>query len=657
MEILEKHSVPDTGTATMNVIAGYAIHHELRVMIRNGLIPCETIATEMVNAAVRNKKWRNALKKKLFLSVMALTLLLTSCAQPSVSPTPTAEMTATDLTPEENVKKYGIPAIVVSFGYPVPDGMIENPEEREAMIKAKIAHLQQVNRLFWGDAPGTPEDRQAIFDELWTTADSYFVAFNGLDTNWDSFYEEYHEKIGQVQSYGEYLSIITRMSYLLGEAHTYVMPGKLATAFLDKGLGDDIIQGPVPGFIPAALNSSMWACITVTPEEALVVNRIWERSPNPYRLRVGDEIVGFNGVPWEEWIPRLETADIPIWGSSDGAETARRYTLLRSAMQNAHLFEKINILRVDSGEVETMPVVFTETEDGGDATCPEWTETDGLVSVENTEQTLSWEDDPMFVYGVIEDENIGYMYLKHLDPQDPAQFENQFKKAVLSLMDTQGLVIDLRGNGGGEFPSSLFPGLAHLVQGTEDRQFYAVAVNDPDSDDRTRLVDIVDGWGEECEGAGSDELFDLEGLCRKAMEAARKISTHPLRADDPDLHYLYPIVVLVGPGCGSACDHLVHLLSQFPEFTIIGRDPNGSLTFPLNWDRLYAYPQIKDGVMLKIPTVAPYAVNEETIEHLCRRTGLVDVEVWFTKEDVINGVDTVREYAIQLIREGSSEDE
>jgi hypothetical protein len=27
------------------------------------------------------------------------------------------------------------------------------------------------------------------------------------------------------------------------------------------------------------------------------------------------------------------------------------------------------------------------------------------------------------------------------------------------------------------------------------------------------------------------------------------------------------------------------------------------------------------------------------------------VEVWFTEEDVINGVDTVREYAIQLIRE------
>ena len=77
---------------------------------------------------------------------MALTLLLTSCDQPSVSPTPTAApevMTATGLSPEENMKKYGIPAIIVLFDYPVvPDGMIEDLEKREGMIEAKIAHLR-----------------------------------------------------------------------------------------------------------------------------------------------------------------------------------------------------------------------------------------------------------------------------------------------------------------------------------------------------------------------------------------------------------------------------------------------------------------------------------------------------------------------------------
>jgi hypothetical protein len=83
---------------------------------------------------------------------------------------------------------------------------------------------------------------------------------------------------------------------------------------------------------------------------------------------------------------------------------------------------------------------------------------------------------------------------------------------------------------------------------------------------------------------------------------------------------------------------LVHLLSQFPEFTLVGRDPNGSLTSPLNWDRVYAYPRIGDAVMLKIPAVASYALDGKSVRHLCRRFGLVDVEAWPTREDVVNGL-------------------
>lgn len=94
----------------------------------------------------------------------------------------------------------------------------------------------------------------------------------------------------------------------------------------------------------------------------------------------------------------------------------------------------------------------------------------------------------------------------------------------------------------------------------------------------------------------------------------------------------------------------MHLLSQFPEFTLIGRDPNGSLTSPLNWDRVYAYPQMEDAVMLKIPAVGSYALNGGAVRHLCRRIGVVDVEVWSSREDVVNGIDAVRERALRIIR-------
>lgn len=37
MEILEKQSVPDTGIATMDVVTGYSIHHELRILTENAI--------------------------------------------------------------------------------------------------------------------------------------------------------------------------------------------------------------------------------------------------------------------------------------------------------------------------------------------------------------------------------------------------------------------------------------------------------------------------------------------------------------------------------------------------------------------------------------------------------------------------------------------
>ncbi|MFB0537094.1 MAG: amidohydrolase family protein [Anaerolineae bacterium] len=51
MEIPEKQSVPDTGIVTMDVVTGYSIHHELRILTENGYSPYAAIATATVNAA------------------------------------------------------------------------------------------------------------------------------------------------------------------------------------------------------------------------------------------------------------------------------------------------------------------------------------------------------------------------------------------------------------------------------------------------------------------------------------------------------------------------------------------------------------------------------------------------------------------------------
>ncbi|TKJ29335.1 MAG: hypothetical protein CEE40_08860 [Chloroflexi bacterium B3_Chlor] len=584
---------------------------------------------------------------------------------------PPEATTSTGLSIEDNLEQLGIPAVVVPFDYPVPNGLIADPAEREAMIDAKIAHLQEVNSLFWGDPPDDPVELQYRFDEFWYDITRAFPDFEGLDVDWDAFREEYRVKMGEAQSYGEYAHIISLMAYVLKEGHVRMVAGRVlgrygapdlpglakVNAFLDKA----------PVFTPLPI-SKIGACCTVTADEELVINLIWEGSPNPYDLRLGDEIVGFNGVPWENWIPRLVTAGIPILGSPGGAQTSRRYNLLRSAMANSNLFEKINVRRLDTGEIETIDVVYVQVAEEVPI-CHELTETEGLVSLDDPNRPLSFKDDPMFVYGIIKDENVGYMYIKSTRPgnsdrashPEAVAFADQFEKAVLALMDTDGLIIDLRANVGGIEITIFYKGLAHLVKGREDRLIIDTAVRDPEADDRTKLVRAREAWGEEgCSAVPALGWFGR--LCRAYEHIWGSLQDEfPFPADDPDLYYENPIIVMTGPDCVSSCDWLVQFLSTFPELTIIGRDPNGSLTgvYPGVYEPWHYYHEdpTRDYVHFVLPTVAYFFVDEQPIQHLSRRTGTVDHEVWFTKEDIVSGVDTVREYAIQLIREARAEAE
>ncbi len=584
---------------------------------------------------------------------------------------PPEVITATGLSVEKNMEQLGIPAVIVPFEHPVPEGLIADPARREAMIEAKIAHLQEVNRLFWGDIPDDPVELQYRFDDMWFEISRAFPDFQGLDLDWDAFGDEYREKMGEAQSYGDYAHVLSMMGHALKESHVRLVAGRVlgkhgapdlpglakVTAFVDKA----------PVFIPLP-TSRIGACCTVTADEELVISSIWDGSPNPYGLQVGDEIVGLNGVPWEDWIPRLESAGIPILGSPGGAETARRYNLLRSVIANVSLFEKINIMRVGTGEVDTMDVVYVPLGDEIPI-CHDLTETEGLVSVDDPRRALSFMDDPIFVYGVIKDQNIGYMYIKSTRPgnsdrashPDALAFSDEFEEVILSLMDTDGLIFDLRTNIGGIEITIFYKGLAHLFKGTEDRFIIGTAVRDPEADDRTTLVSAREAWGDE--GCSAFPVSNWFGrLCRAYEHIWGSLEGElPFPADDPDLYYEKPIIVMTGPDCVSSGEWLVQFLSTFPNVIIIGRDPNGSLTgvYPRvhdSWVYWHEDPTT-DYVHFVVPTVAYYFVDEQPIRHLSRRTGVVDEEVWFTKEDLITGTDTVRARAIQLILEGQRQSE
>ena len=120
--------------------------------------------------------------------VLLLTVVL---AVAGCAGSPPEVITTTGLSVEENREQFGIPGVILHFDYPVPEGLIEDSAPREAMIDAKIAHLQEVNGVFWGDMPDDPVELQYRFDEIWFEIGRTFPDFQGLDLDWDAFHDEY----------------------------------------------------------------------------------------------------------------------------------------------------------------------------------------------------------------------------------------------------------------------------------------------------------------------------------------------------------------------------------------------------------------------------------------------------------------------------------
>jgi hypothetical protein len=528
----------------------------------------------------------------------------------------------------------GEPAYVtgefVPFEYPVPDGMITDEAEKEAMIKAKIENLQETNLVYWGKLPASNDTMTKGFQAIWSFIRTEFPGFIGLvktENNPDGVdFDEYgrmgYQAIDEAESYGEYATILTKMGWILQEGHTSIETRRIS------GGNDLTPYRPNSPVLRAGFTISMiGACYTVTENEEMVITEIDPDEDNPYNFKKGDEIVGFNGIPWAEWLPHLMEADLPVVGSPASNEAAIWYKMLRLGMTNVNLFEKINIKRVDTGEIETMDIGFIPFSFTEYYPCPDYI--GDVKGVSRPKVSVFYGIGDTITYGVMEDENIGYMYITECpsgfrekegtsvwDPYE-TEWSREFNRIVLELMkETDGIIIDLRYNVGGR-NETFYLGLSKLIDNPEDKTVFTMLSRDYDNPDITALNEI-----------GTAEA--------------------KLKGDDTD--YDKPVVILTGPDCISACDFLIAFFDLFPEeFTIIGKENNGSFT-GVSGD---TYDLGEDTVSRYIPLqVGAYKYGKDDFDILLRRADFVDEFVWHTKESIINDIDNVRQRAIEIIKEG-----
>jgi hypothetical protein len=458
----------------------------------------------------------------------------------------------------------------------------------------------------WG--PGQPlNEKLEIFDtyaEVLTTSYIKFQTLGLNETKWDSIVSDYRSKITDTTSRGGFAALMGRFAYYLYDGHTH--------AFDNVVLNSPVNQGtPIMNM---GWPSHFGAVTTTSEDSTCLILRTIEN--HPLGLEPGDIILGYEGVPWKDLVDELLASGIPLSAENAGTKSASRHIELGSAGGNWHLFDTIDIVKYntkDTVHLDVSPLQNLPVETGSP-----WTGGENLMW--NNEQldipgvsmiTADQLTERSVSYGIIEGTNIGYIYLVaevccNMNSL-PYDTDLELSQALADLENTDGLIIDIRFNwGGNEWEFNQTEAILF------NQTFYTL-----DFLYRCNTTDFT-----LCPPATDERFYD---------EITGK----------PTTLYDRPIAVLAGPSCGSSGDDMAYKFSYHPMVQFFGKSTSGTLsgaqvveTFP-DWELTYGW---FDGIEISHPEIP-----------LNGREFPIDVAVWFNADDVAAGVDPVVKKALEWI--------
>jgi hypothetical protein len=452
-----------------------------------------------------------------------------------------------------------------------------------------ISDWQRIIDSTWG--PGYPlTQKLQIYNTFAQKIRNEFDGFISLNLNWDSLYNHYLSKINDSTSKGAFSSIISHFAYDLKDMHTRAFDSSVVFTTLNPG---------VPVLLIGSYISieHFGAVTTVLPDSTTLVLRV---VPNhPLDLEPGDIILGYEGIPWKVLVKELLDAGLPMIATTGGCKTADTYLNFSGVGLNWHLFSTIDILKHSTGNIQHLSVLPLLT-----LNLPPTANNEQLpISNIPFPNILPYPviNDTVVTYGVLNNTNIGYIYLAKENPQITA--DDQFFNAVNALKNTDALVIDMRLN---------FGGWAFF-----DKAFEILFNED--------TLTIEDSY--RC----NTTTFNLCPLGN-----ANVFQINAKLADVFDR----PIAVLLGPTCVSMGDVTAHRLRYHPMVKFFGASSNSSMgdnkfyTLP-GWFILYS---VGDMFHSSQPGV-----------YLNRREFPIDFPVWHNRDDVAIGKDAVVEKALWWI--------
>ncbi len=448
---------------------------------------------------------------------------------------------------------------------------------------------QTIIKEFWG--PGESlAGKRATFDLYQNYARSYNATFVWNSINWDSLATVLRSRITDSTSRGEFSKILNDLSWGMRDGHCFAYDNVMLTTPLSPGTP---ILPDGGGYI-----AHFGAGLTPLADSSLLVYKVL---PNhPLGLVPGDIILGYQGIPWHQLVNELLEGGVPntIWIAA--APSAFYRTLLYAAGESWHLFDTIDVVKYSTGQVVHLPLD------------PMITLNTPANYINNEQLPIPGVPMPVFdlnsgavTYGIIQGTNIGYIYVYH--HQYPA-VSSEFNAAVIALTGTDGLIIDIRNNWGGNY--GLNDGISRLMNHS------------------TRTMDTK----KRCSPSNLYLLCDYTPQIWNG-EIPSDIGTY----------YDRPIAVLLGPNCLSYGDISSWELSYIPNARMFGRSP--SAIYSGLWNNIAPQPS-RIGYQLQCTNTTNVDHYNPGVPRWGQEYPLFE-EVWLTPEGVANGEDGVVTRAIE----------
>ncbi|MGH1362148.1 MAG: FlgD immunoglobulin-like domain containing protein [Calditrichia bacterium] len=466
-------------------------------------------------------------------------------------------------------------------------------EYGKSTTKFTVTDWQPIIDARWGEGIPTAA-KLSLFNQWWNWVDRRYGGFWNHDVNIDEILNRYQPEIAAGVSRGRFAGIMSHFGLQLMDLHTWIFDIPVRNTPLNKG---------TPLMVIGQLNSNrhFGAALTTLPDSSLLVYKA--AANHPIGLEPGDLVLGYDGMLWKDIYPNLIAAELPLLLLAVNGSTpeSNHYYIMQAAGLNWHLFDTIDIVKYSTGDT----LHFSTNLLAGQSTTvwgSEQIDVPGVTWPDRNVDRVSW--------GIVDNTNIGYVYVTSWSFDAQFNIRVQFRNAIDSLMHhvpTDGMILDFRFNtGGGALARD---GLELLFNTTVPTVGFDIR-------------------------SGTTDRFDM------IPDPLRPESALVIQGD-PNTFYDKPIAVLIGPNSISSGELEAIRTSFHPHARLFGRNASGgnSPSRQITFSNSDWFSFLTDGSV--------YLVS--THEYLVHVGTPPDEYVWFDRDDVANGIDTVVESAISWI--------